>query len=173
MKKETGPDVAELVAKMQERMVIMERKIDILISRIPARHLDVRPPQQPQPRPQGNGNMQQNQQHQHQNQQPQQQQRKDKVMHKAICADCKKDCEVPFVPTENRPVYCKECYSRRRAGGGPVKVEAKVSVPGPKPEITKEAPAPAASKKAATKKPAAKKAKPEKKKAAPKKKKKN
>jgi CxxC-x17-CxxC domain-containing protein len=33
-------------------------------------------------------------------------------MHKAICADCKKECEVPFQPTEGRPVYCRECYRK-------------------------------------------------------------
>jgi CxxC-x17-CxxC domain-containing protein len=35
-------------------------------------------------------------------------------MHKAVCADCKQDCEVPFKPTEGKPVYCKECYSKHR-----------------------------------------------------------
>ena len=35
-------------------------------------------------------------------------------MHKAICSECGKECEVPFVPTEGRPVYCKECYAKRR-----------------------------------------------------------
>jgi len=35
-------------------------------------------------------------------------------MHKAICADCKQDCEVPFKPTQGKPVYCKECYSKHR-----------------------------------------------------------
>ena len=39
-------------------------------------------------------------------------------MHKAICADCKKECEVPFKPREDRPVYCKECFAKRKAGGG-------------------------------------------------------
>ena len=34
--------------------------------------------------------------------------------HKAVCADCKQDCEVPFKPTEGRPVYCKECYPKHR-----------------------------------------------------------
>ena len=28
-------------------------------------------------------------------------------MHKAICADCKNECEVPFKPSEDRPVYCR------------------------------------------------------------------
>lgn len=31
-------------------------------------------------------------------------------MHKAICSDCKKECEVPFKPTEGKPVYCRECF---------------------------------------------------------------
>ena len=33
-------------------------------------------------------------------------------MHKAVCADCGKDCEVPFKPTEGRPVYCRDCYRK-------------------------------------------------------------
>ena len=35
-------------------------------------------------------------------------------MHKATCADCKQDCEVPFKPTEGKPVYCKECYQKHK-----------------------------------------------------------
>jgi CxxC-x17-CxxC domain-containing protein len=35
-------------------------------------------------------------------------------MHKAVCADCKKECEVPFKPSGDRPVYCKECYPKHR-----------------------------------------------------------
>jgi len=36
-------------------------------------------------------------------------------MHKAVCAECGKECEVPFKPTEGRPVYCKECFRKRRS----------------------------------------------------------
>ncbi|MFH1776428.1 MAG: CxxC-x17-CxxC domain-containing protein [Candidatus Omnitrophota bacterium] len=35
-------------------------------------------------------------------------------MHKATCAECKKECEVPFKPSGDRPVYCKDCFSKRR-----------------------------------------------------------
>ena len=35
-------------------------------------------------------------------------------MHKAICSECKKECEVPFKPTEGKPVYCKECFAKRK-----------------------------------------------------------
>ncbi len=39
-------------------------------------------------------------------------------MHKAVCADCKKECEVPFKPREDRPVYCKDCFSKHKNSGG-------------------------------------------------------
>jgi len=35
-------------------------------------------------------------------------------MHKATCAECKQECEVPFKPTEGKPVYCKDCYAKKR-----------------------------------------------------------
>jgi CxxC-x17-CxxC domain-containing protein len=35
-------------------------------------------------------------------------------MHKVTCSDCGKECEVPFKPTEGRPVYCQECYAKHR-----------------------------------------------------------
>jgi len=35
-------------------------------------------------------------------------------MHKATCADCGNECEVPFVPKEDRPVYCRECFANHK-----------------------------------------------------------
>lgn len=35
-------------------------------------------------------------------------------MHKTTCAECKQECEVPFKPTEGKPVYCRDCYQKRR-----------------------------------------------------------
>jgi CxxC-x17-CxxC domain-containing protein len=37
--------------------------------------------------------------------------------HKTICSECKKDCEVPFKPSGDRPIYCKDCYSKKKADG--------------------------------------------------------
>ena len=34
-------------------------------------------------------------------------------MHSATCAECGKTCEVPFRPTGERPVYCKDCFGAR------------------------------------------------------------
>jgi CxxC-x17-CxxC domain-containing protein len=35
-------------------------------------------------------------------------------MYTAICADCGKECLVPFEPRGDRPVYCSECFERRK-----------------------------------------------------------
>ncbi len=35
-------------------------------------------------------------------------------MHKAVCADCGKECEVPFKPSGDRPVYCRECFQKHK-----------------------------------------------------------
>ena len=35
-------------------------------------------------------------------------------MYKAICSDCGAETEVPFKPTEGRPVYCRACFQKRR-----------------------------------------------------------
>lgn len=35
-------------------------------------------------------------------------------MHQAKCSECGKDCEVPFKPTEGRPVYCRDCFSKKK-----------------------------------------------------------
>ncbi len=40
--------------------------------------------------------------------------RESREMHKAICSDCGQECEVPFRPDPNRPVYCRDCWSKRR-----------------------------------------------------------
>lgn len=35
-------------------------------------------------------------------------------MHKAVCSKCKKDCEVPFKPTEGKDVLCQDCFRENR-----------------------------------------------------------
>jgi CxxC-x17-CxxC domain-containing protein len=35
-------------------------------------------------------------------------------VHKAVCSDCGEECEVPFKPRENRPVYCRKCWPAHR-----------------------------------------------------------
>jgi len=35
-------------------------------------------------------------------------------MYSVVCAECGVETTVPFEPREERPVYCKECYAKRR-----------------------------------------------------------
>jgi len=37
----------------------------------------------------------------------------EKEMHKAICSEYVVECEVPLKPDPNRPVYCRECFSKK------------------------------------------------------------
>lgn len=44
-------------------------------------------------------------------------------MHKVTCSECGQETEVPFKPDGTRPVYCRECYQKRKkpysgSGGG-------------------------------------------------------
>jgi len=34
--------------------------------------------------------------------------------YKAVCSDCGEKCEVPFKPDPSRPVYCQNCWNKRR-----------------------------------------------------------
>ena len=38
----------------------------------------------------------------------------EREMFDAVCAECGKPCKVPFQPREDRPVYCSECFAKRR-----------------------------------------------------------
>ena len=36
-----------------------------------------------------------------------------------FCSQCGKESTVPFKPTQGRPVYCRECFQRRRSMSPP------------------------------------------------------
>lgn len=38
-------------------------------------------------------------------------------MYSAVCAECGKETQVPFQPTNGRPVYCSDCYRANNGGG--------------------------------------------------------
>jgi CxxC-x17-CxxC domain-containing protein len=44
--------------------------------------------------------------------------RADYEMHKVKCSSCGNDCEVPFKPTNTKPVYCSDCFKGKT---GPAK----------------------------------------------------
>ena len=42
----------------------------------------------------------------------------DRTMHEAICGKCGSECEVPFKPTEGKPVYCSDCFKDKSREAG-------------------------------------------------------
>lgn len=44
--------------------------------------------------------------------------RGDREMHQATCDKCGNDCQVPFRPSGDKPVYCKDCFERTDDRGG-------------------------------------------------------
>ncbi len=99
-------DMAGMINKMQQQLVSLEQKIDTLINRSPERHFEGRQflkPSQRFDRPNRQGRERQGN-------------RFERRFYQVICEECKKECEVPFKPSQDRPVYCKECFSKRKGG---------------------------------------------------------
>lgn len=40
--------------------------------------------------------------------------RPERTMHPAVCSACGKETMVPFVPSNDKPVYCSDCFQSRR-----------------------------------------------------------
>lgn len=41
---------------------------------------------------------------------------REKEMFSAVCDNCSRNCEVPFRPSSNKPVYCSDCYEELENG---------------------------------------------------------
>jgi len=111
MKKQSKSDAGILgfIAKIHEQLALLDKKVDVLITKtIVAKPPEIKPFSHPKPF--------QQQANAHAQAQRQNERFRERVMHKAICADCRKQCEVPFRPSQDRPVYCQECFSRRKGG---------------------------------------------------------
>jgi len=93
------PDLARLIMGLGEHLVVLEGKMNTLLNRIGDRPGEARnfaePRRHDEVRRENNF--------------------RERVLHKAICAECNKECEVPFRPTGDRPVYCKDCFSKRKS----------------------------------------------------------
>lgn len=40
--------------------------------------------------------------------------RRSPELFQAVCAECKKQCQVPFRPSQDKPVYCRDCFGKQR-----------------------------------------------------------
>jgi CxxC-x17-CxxC domain-containing protein len=103
---QTGEDtIVGLISKVQQQLSFLEKKIDTLISQSSEKSFNAQPPKQFQ----HFDHSQRRSEGRHDNY-------RERVLHRAICAECKKECEVPFKPSGERPVYCKDCFSKRKGG---------------------------------------------------------
>ena len=119
-------ELTELVvslARIAEKIESLEKKTDLILSQMSARSFEGREHPKPvlpavvapqtfrQPEVSGRPNEAKPVQA---DSQRHVRERRERVLHKAVCADCHKECEIPFKPTGDRPVYCKECFSKRK-----------------------------------------------------------
>ena len=40
--------------------------------------------------------------------------RANREMHEAVCANCGGTARIPFLPRDDRPVYCSECFAKMK-----------------------------------------------------------
>lgn len=104
---EAGPDITEMVLKIQQQLSFLEKKMDTLIGQSLEKPFNM---ESPKPFQRFDHSHRQGERRPDNNY-------RERVLHKAICADCSKECEVPFKPSQDRPVYCKDCFSKRKGGG--------------------------------------------------------
>lgn len=101
-------DLAGLVNKMYEQIVALGKKVDILISR-PSDHVrGGNRFQKPGPR---------FRHHDRPGGAKYDDRDRESNFTRAVCSECGKECELPFRPTGDRPVYCRDCFSARNNSG--------------------------------------------------------
>ncbi len=141
-----GPDIAAFMQRIEQKLIFLEKKMDLLIGQGQPRPSHANPPapaplhrhhdlrhghgqasaKVPESKPAFSPAVSQQELRQVPKEVPaapvqgpshgHSQGRRERILHKTVCADCQKDCEVPFKPTGERPVYCKECFSKRKSG---------------------------------------------------------
>ncbi len=45
-------------------------------------------------------------------------------IYEAVCSDCSQECVVPFRPDPRRPIYCRDCWAKRRKSAVRMKQES-------------------------------------------------
>ena len=121
------PDLVTAMMKLVERLESLEKKTDLVLGRVSNLPSEMRNFVQNLQRPQPSF---------HTSPAPrsepgalQNQGSRERILYQAVCSDCRKGCEVPFKPTGERPVYCKECFAIRKAGHVPKDLTSNVVVP--------------------------------------------
>lgn len=167
MKKKTPKtsDIPALMAQIQEQLAVLDRKLDAFMTKSLTELADAKAAVEkkaqhvPSHAPTVNQGSRPNDH------------RPARQMYAVVCFECGKDTEIPFKPSGDRPVFCKECFAKRKAGNAPKIGETKPqgfsiaqpSAPAPAPAEPAKAKRKTAVKKAAPKKKAAAKKSPKRK----------
>lgn len=115
------PELVIVMAKIAERLEALEKKLDLGFQQMTSRIADIKQAMQHAPR-------QESVAHGSPRSEPQVKQNPGRTLYQVVCADCCKHCEVPFKPADGRPVYCKECFAKRKAGHVPQDPDKRVPV---------------------------------------------
>ena len=112
-------DIVGLITTLVQKLVTLETKIDTILNRLSQRPSEASRPYAAPAAPAA-------------------QARDTRPMYKAVCADCRKSCEVPFKPRGDRPVYCKNCFAVRKKEGAfkPWREEKPKDEPAAKPVVS-------------------------------------
>ncbi len=102
---QSGSDSLLSISKIQEQLALLNKKMDMIINRVLPGH--------------GLANLEKSINVSVQTPRVNNNHNQAKPMYQVICADCKKECSIPFKPSGERPVYCKDCFSRRKSGTAP------------------------------------------------------
>ncbi len=99
------PGVISLINKIEQRFSAIEKKLDILIGQSSKSPFEKNYSQKP---------FQRFDHSRHHERERQGYGPRERTYTRVICADCSKECEIPFKPSGDRPVYCKECFAKRK-----------------------------------------------------------
>ena len=98
-------DIVVLMAKVQEQLAVLDNKLDAFMTKSLTELAQALAASKPAPVrliPD-------------QNQRSAQPiERPGRPMYAVICFECGADCEIPFKPSSNRPVFCKICFAKRK-----------------------------------------------------------
>ncbi len=86
----------EIVEGIQQSLSAIERKLDLLINQSSRKPFE-------QNRSQGFNRFNRRDRDS-----------RERTYTRAVCAECHQECEIPFKPTGDRPVYCKDCFAKHK-----------------------------------------------------------
>jgi CxxC-x17-CxxC domain-containing protein len=99
------PDLSSTIGRIQQQLTFLEKKIDTLIAQSAAKPSERKEYGNPSRRFDSSFRRDRG---------DRENSFRDRSFTKAICAECKTECEVPFRPTGDRPVYCKDCFAKHK-----------------------------------------------------------